>query len=179
MIVGRIVKTHGVHGAFRVSPETDYPDRLLTLRAAVLVREDRTMPVELDEVRPLGNDVLMHAREIGTMEEAAQWRGGALAVPREAAAPLPAGHHYVFNVLGMSVETEEGEALGRVAEVLRTGSNDVYLVRGGRGDILIPAIDSVVLRLDDGSGTMVVRLIPGLVDDRQVLSERSEPKERR
>jgi 16S rRNA processing protein RimM len=179
VIVGRIVKTHGVRGAFRVAPETDYPERLLTLRAAVLLRDDRTLPVELDEVRPLGKDVLIHASEIATLEEAAQWRGGAVAVPRAAAAPLPAGHHYVFSVLGMAVETDDGEALGRVAEVLRTGSNDVYVVRGLRGEVLIPAIDSVVLRVDDASGTMVVRLLPGLVEDRQVLSERSESRERR
>jgi 16S rRNA processing protein RimM len=167
VIVGRIVKSHGVRGAFRVAPETDYPERLLTLRAAVLLREDRVLPVELDEVRPLGRDVLIHAREIATVEDAAQWRGGAVAVRREAAALLPAGHRYVFTVLGMSVETEDGDALGHVAEVLRTGSNDVYVVRGRRGEVLIPAIDSVVLRVDDGSGTMVVRLIPGLVEERR------------
>lgn len=165
IVVGRILRSHGVNGAFRVAPDTDFPERLLTLRSAVLLRGDRAMPVELDEVRPLGSDVLVHVREIASREEAAAWGGGALAVPREAAVELPAGHHFVFDVLGMSVETEQGETLGRVAEVLRTGSNDVYVVRGSRGDVLIPAIDSVVIRFDVPAGTIVVRPLPGLVDE--------------
>jgi 16S rRNA processing protein RimM len=167
VIVGRIVKTHGVRGAFRVAPETDYPERLLTLRAAVLLRGDHVLPVEFDDVRPLAGHVLMHTREIGTIEAAAEWRGGALAVPRETAAVLPAGHHYVFDVLDMSVQTEDGEVLGRVVEILRTGSNDVYRVRGRRGDVLIPAIDSVIRAFDIDSRTMVIRLLPGLVEERR------------
>lgn len=163
VVVGHIVKTHGVRGSFRVRPDTDFPERLLTLRAAVLLHDGRSKPVDLDEVRPLGTDVLVHARGIESPEEAAPWRGAMLAVPKDEAASLPPGRHFVFEVLGLAVRTEDGVVLGRVAEVLRTGSNDVYVVRHDHHEVLIPAIDSVVVHLDLAAGTMVVRPLPGLL----------------
>lgn len=164
VIVGRIIKPHGIRGAFRVAPETDFPARLTRLRSAVLLLGDRVMPVELDEVRSLGKDALVHTREISSPDEAGKWRGGVLAVPRDEAVHLPEGQHYVFDVLGISVETDAGEPLGRVAEVLRTGGNDVYVVRDHDRELLVPAISSVVLRLDVLEGKMVVHLLPGMSD---------------
>lgn len=164
VVVGRIVKTHSVRGAFRVAPETDYPDRLLTLRSAVLLRGERAQRVDLDEVRPLGDEVLMHARDIDSPEQAAAWRGAAVAVPTDRIVDLPPDHYFVFDMLGVSVRTEDGVVLGRVDEVLRTGSNDVYVVRGGHREVLIPAIDSVVVHIDVAAGTMVVRPLAGMLD---------------
>lgn len=148
-----------------MAPDTDYPERLLTLRTAVLLHGERARPVELDEVRPLGNDVLVHAREIDSPEEAAAWRGGLLAVPTADAVRLPPGHHFVFDVLGMSVRTEAGTVLGQVEEVLRTGSNDVYVVRGHDHEVLLPAIDSVIVRVDVAARTMVVQPLPGMLNE--------------
>jgi 16S rRNA processing protein RimM len=162
VIVGRIVKPHGVQGAFRVALETDFPEHLLALRSAVLLRGADVLSIDLEEVRLLAGGALVRTRQIGSLDEAEKWRGGALAVPRGEAAQLSEGRHYVFDVLGMVVETDQGERLGRVAEVLRTGSNDVYVVRGDGGELLVPAISSVVLALDVAENRMVVHLLAGM-----------------
>ncbi|HXF83021.1 MAG TPA: ribosome maturation factor RimM [bacterium] len=165
VVVGRVIRPHGVRGEMRVAPDTDFPERLTMLGQAVLIVEERTEPVRIEAVRRAGDAVLVKIAGIDTPEAAARWRGAALAVPRELAAPLPAGRHYVGEVLGLRVETEDGDALGTVAEILRTPAHDVYVVRGAR-EILIPAIASVVLRIDPAAGRIIVRLLPGLLEDR-------------
>lgn len=164
VVVGRVVRPHGVRGELRVLPETDFPERLTTLGQAVLVRDERSEAVRIEAVRRTGDAVLVKVAGIDTPEAAAAWRGAVLAVPRELAAPLPEGRHYVFDVLGLTVETEAGEILGAVDEVLRTPAHDVYVVRGRR-EVLIPAIASVVLRIEPAERRMVIRPIPGLLED--------------
>jgi 16S rRNA processing protein RimM len=84
-------------------------------------------------------------------------------VPLEDAVPLEEGEYYHFQLEGMDVVTETGEWLGRVGEVLRGGAHDVYLVRGPRGEILLPAVEDVILELDLEARKMTVHLLPGLV----------------
>jgi 16S rRNA processing protein RimM len=73
--------------------------------------------------------------------------------------PLPPGQFYLFEVVGLHVLTPEGEQVGEVVDVLRTGSNDVYVVRPPEGpEILLPAIDTYVQKIDVAAGHMVARL---------------------
>jgi 16S rRNA processing protein RimM len=62
----------------------------------------------------------------------------------------------------MKVLTEDGEYLGRLREILETGSNDVYVVSGDSGELLIPALANVILKVQVTEGVMVVRLMEGL-----------------
>ena len=77
------------------------------------------------------------------------------------------GEHenYLHDLIGLRVETMEGEPLGTLTEVLLTKANDVYVVRGPAGEILLPALRDVVLRVDLAARTMVVALPEGLRDD--------------
>jgi 16S rRNA processing protein RimM len=73
------------------------------------------------------------------------------------AAPLPAGSYYWHQLVGLRVTDEEGGELGRVVEVFRAGGNEVYRIEGPRGELLIPALERVVVRIDPAAGVMVVR----------------------
>ena len=89
--------------------------------------------------------------------------GELLYIHRDSATRLPRGSYYEHDVVGLRVETGKGRVLGEVAEILRTGANDVYVVRGELGEILIPAIGHVVKRVDVPGGRIVVELMPGLL----------------
>jgi 16S rRNA processing protein RimM len=95
-------------------------------------------------------------------------RGMLVQVPAESAAPLESDEFYQFQIIGLAVETDTGQHLGKVVEVLETGANDVYVVRGPSGEVLLPAVDEVVREVDPASGRMVVHLLPGLVDEEQL-----------
>jgi 16S rRNA processing protein RimM len=89
-------------------------------------------------------------------------RGRLVQIPIEDAGPLEEGEYFHFEVVGVQVETEDGERLGQVVEVLETKAHDVYIVRGPEGELLLPAVESVVRELDLEYGRMVVRLLSGM-----------------
>lgn len=159
VIVGEVVGAHGVDGAVRVAPVTDFPDRLLGLADVVLVSAGAARPVRVERSSRSGRVVLMKFQGTGTRGAAEALRGATVEIPTRDAAPLPPGQFYTFQVIGLEVRSPEGKAIGRVVDILRTGSNDVYVVRPPEGgEILLPALDSVVLRIDIGAGELVARL---------------------
>lgn len=162
--VGRVIRPHGLRGEVRIQPDTDFPERFSALKQITLLKDDDSMQVSVVSIRPHGTALLAKFEGIDTIEAASRWRDAVVAVAREHAAPLGAGRHYVADVLGLRVETEAGRMLGTVAEVVRTGSNDVYVVRGAEGEVLVPAISTVVLDIDVARNRMVIRPMPGMLE---------------
>jgi 16S rRNA processing protein RimM len=159
IIVGEVTRAHGVRGAVRVVPVTDFPERLLRLDEAVVVSGGAARPVRVEHARRDGRSVLMKFSGIDTPEAAELLRGATVRIPATQTMPLPPGHFYVFEVVGLDVLTPEGERVGEVVDVLRTGSNDVYVVRPPQGpEILLPAIDAYVQKIDVAAGRLVARL---------------------
>ncbi len=71
--------------------------------------------------------------------------------------------HYWFDLIGIDVYTIEGDHLGRIESIIETGSNDVYVVKDGSTEVLIPALGSVVLNIDTEHNRMEVDLPEGLI----------------
>jgi 16S rRNA processing protein RimM len=88
-----------------------------------------------------------------------------LVVPESELEPLPEGQYYRFQLIGLKVRTTAGAPLGRVNDVLTTGANDVYIVQGERGEILVPATDEVIAEIDLEHGEMVIEEVPGLIPE--------------
>jgi 16S rRNA processing protein RimM len=86
-------------------------------------------------------------------------------VPTAAALQLPKGQFYWHQVIGLRVESTDGQTLGTVRDILETGANDVYIVHGAHGELLLPAIKDVVKQIDPAAGRMLVQLLPGLLRD--------------
>jgi 16S rRNA processing protein RimM len=156
--VGRIAGVHGVHGDLKVEPLTDFPERFQ--RGVVLWLDGE--PHSIERARWQRQAVVLKLARIETREEAARLRGRELFLPEPG--PLPEGEpiYYQHDVIGLLAKTETGEALGRVEDILSTGSNDVYVVRGERGELLLPAIEDVIRRVDIPGGELIVDLLPGL-----------------
>lgn len=159
IIVGEVSRPHGVHGEVRVVPVTDFPDHLLRLDEAVVVSGGAGTTVRVEAARALGTSVLMKFSGIDTPAAAERLRGATVRIPAEKTVPLPPGEFYVFDIVGLQVCTPEGERVGEVVDVLRTGSNDVYVVRPAQGrEILLPAVDTYVREIDVAGGRLVARL---------------------
>jgi 16S rRNA processing protein RimM len=160
--VGQVTAPHGVRGEVRVRPDTDFPERLASLRDVVLIDGDRVRSAAVVACRPHGAVLLMRFDGVDDLEAAERLRGVAIAVPRGAAMPLAPDTYYIHEILGMQVRTEDGRLLGVVAEVMRAPANDVYVVRGAAGEILVPALRAVVRRVDRQAREMRVALPAGL-----------------
>jgi 16S rRNA processing protein RimM len=150
--VGRVAAPWGVRGDLKVQPLTDFPERFRP--GATLWARDRRH--EVRGSRWSRGFVYLGLSGIDNRDAAEQLRGVLLEIPEHELTPLPEGQYYRFQVVGLEVCTPEGEHLGQVAEVLSTGSNDVYVIRGGPNELLIPAIEDVVIEVDVEGGRLVV-----------------------
>jgi len=106
--------------------------------------------------------LLLHLEGIDTREQAEALRGLLLEVPEDELAPLAEDQYFRFQILGMEVVDQDGQPLGRVEEILDTGATDVYVVRSAEGELLLPAIDTVVKEIDVAGRRMVVDVPEGL-----------------
>ncbi len=167
VVLGQVRRPHGVSGEVRVEIFTDYPERIGQHDYLYLARPETPDDVErceVESVRPHKSVLLVKLAGYAGRDAAEELRGMLVQVPLDEAVPLEEEEYYHFQLEGMDVETESGEWLGRVAEVLKPGAHDVYLVRGPRGEVLLPAIEDVILKLDLQARTMVVHLLPGMVE---------------
>ena len=168
MIIGRVRKPHGVRGEMKVSILSDLPERFLWLkRVFVSRRAEDAAPKEIaiESVRLHQTDALVKFVGYDGREAAGVLRQHYVFVPVEEAIPLEEDEYYAFEIVGVEVFLEDGTALGEVINLIETGANDVFVVEGDRGELLIPDIDEVVVSLDIEAGKMVIRPIPGLLPE--------------
>jgi 16S rRNA processing protein RimM len=160
LAIGRIAGPRGIHGELKVSIESEDPGRFLELDVVYLGESFERFAVQ--RARLFKDHALLTLAGLNTREAAERWRGVYVYVHLDDALPLEDGSYYYFQIEGLSVSTDEGEELGRVVEILATGANDVYVVRGQTGELLIPALKHVILQIDLEAGRMVVHLPAGL-----------------
>jgi 16S rRNA processing protein RimM len=161
--VGSVVKAIGVAGEIVVQPMTDFPARFRTLRLLWLGKDSGSVAEAVVEKAVVSaRGIRLKLKGIDDRDAAERIRGKILFVDEAHRAKLPKGQYFVHDVLGLVVREEGGSDLGTVADVLRYPASDVYVVRGDRGEILIPAVKEFVRSVDLGTRTMTVRLIEGM-----------------
>jgi 16S rRNA processing protein RimM len=153
----------GVAGVVKVLPLVDRRDRLARGRSVTVAGRRRA----IESSRWQKGFVYLKLSGIDSREQAAALRHRLLTVPEGELEPLPQGQYYRFQLIDLAVETASGEPLGRIAEVITTGANDVYVVRGDAGEVLVPATDEVVKEVDLKAGRMVIEAVPGLLPERR------------
>jgi len=149
---------HGVRGELKVQPLTDFPERFDPGESFWLDGAERT----IERSRWQKGTVVLKVAGLDTRDQAEALRGHELQIAEPEDLPEDEGVYYQHDIVGLKVEDTAGEALGRVTDVLGTGANDVFVVRGPRGEILLPAVEDVVREVDIAGGRLVVELLPGL-----------------
>ncbi len=163
--IGKVLKPRGIRGEVKVLPLTDVPDRFEHLPAVYLRKNDReTLRIAIDHVSYYKGFVYLHFAGYDSREKAEELLGCALQVDQADSPPLPEGVYYHFEIIDCKVYTEEGQYLGIVADILETGSHDVYIVRHNSREYLIPSTQEVVRQIDCENKRMTVHLIEGLLD---------------
>lgn len=165
--VGVITSPHGVHGEVKVFPTTDDPSRFLELETVLLDLGGGNERKELTirQVRFFKNLVILGFEGITSRDQVEGWRQKELWITRDQAVELSEDENFIADLIGLSVRTDEGCALGTVTDVIQTGANDVYCVSGEDGkEILLPAIKDCILKVDLEKQEMLVHVLPGLLN---------------
>ncbi len=157
--VGRVLAPRGTGGEIKVRVETDFPERFTPGR---LVYVDGR-PLEIESSRAYKQHILVKLATVDSIEDAEKLRDRYLGIPLAELHRLPSDEHYAFQLIGLRVTTTEGKYIGRIADIMITASNDVYVVEGERGEVLIPAIEDVVKSIDLDKGGIVIEEIEGLL----------------
>jgi len=163
LVVGEVLKPWGYRGELKIKILSDYPERLIQHKTIYIGEPARAFQVE--RARLHSGYALFKFVGYDTDTSVAKLRGEVMRIPAAEGAKLKKGQYYQHDIIGLQVVTEDGAPVGTLREILETGANDVYLVVTPEGkELLLPAIKSVVKKIDVGAGTMTVELIPGLVD---------------
>lgn len=165
LVFGKLHRPHGIRGEILVSVWSDSPERLVT-GARFYVGESH-QPVQVKAVRAHQDDLLVTFEEYNDRDQIGVLRNQMLYSRLDELPPLDEDEYYLHQLIGMQVINHADEnVLGQIVQVLETGANDVYIVRPALGkELLIPAIESVIVELDFEKGQVRVQLLPGLLPE--------------
>jgi 16S rRNA processing protein RimM len=161
LAVGFLRRPHGIGGEIIMDLNTDFPERFQSGRK--LYVGDEHKPMTLAAVRPHAKGLLVRLRGVNTPELAGQLRNTWVFIKTREAPALPEGKYYQYQLIGLNVVDESDNLLGTLTEIIETGANDVYIVTDAAGkELLLPAIPSVILKIQPESNTIRVHLLEGL-----------------
>ncbi len=161
--IGRVIKPHGVRGKIKIKYFGEDFSRFHLYRKVFI--EDplgRLKSYEILEATPQPPRLILQLIEIRTVEEAQCLVGKEIFIRKESLPDLPEGEYYWIEILGMEVETEDGEHIGRIKEILPTGAHDVYVVQGERREIFLPAVEGVIRSINREKKVVKVAWMEGL-----------------
>jgi 16S rRNA processing protein RimM len=165
ILIGRIARTHGIRGDVLVNPESDFPDeRFVEGRVLQLEMPGRSEPVTIESVRFHQGRPLVGFAGVDTMEAAEALIGAELKVPEAEIPPLPAGTYYRHDLVGCEVTDTKGQAIGRVTSVDGPMEQSRLVIAGPRGEVMVPMVGGICVRVDPGAIVFVVDPTAGLLD---------------
>lgn len=150
--VGQIINTHGIKGELKIYPLTDDLRRFRKLQKVYVEGVEKNVvwcKLQTDKV-------ILKIEGIDSVEEAMKYKEKYLDVSREDAVKLPEGSYFITDIIGCSVVGENGAEYGKIADVIKTGSNDVYWIKEGK-ELLIPALKDIVIDMDIENKRIVIK----------------------
>ena len=163
LLIGRVAGAHGIKGALKIfsfaeSPSVFDSGSLIHLRGNRGGEESYTVRW----VKSHGKGVLLSLEGVDDRTQAESLIGAELFIEKKLLPELEEGTHYWFDIIGLSVYTKDTEYIGQITSIIPTGSNDVYVVQDEDKEILVPALESVVIDIDLKKKRMTVDLPEGL-----------------
>lgn len=163
--IGYIANTLGIKGELKVLSISNVPGRFDNMKSCYIDTGNGKLSLELERYRPYkGRYIALKFLGYDDIDSVAMFKGKYLEVDEGNLAELEEGHFYVFDIIGCKVLTADGESLGEVGDVLSHAGNDVYVIKGKKGDILIPAVKEIVKDIDIVKKAIKVDLPEGLVE---------------
>ena len=164
IIIGKVVSTQGNKGEVNVLPLTDSIDRFKNLDNVFLRSKKSQTILNVEKIRKRKDTVILKLKDIENIEEAKMIVGSFLEVERKNAVKLPKETYFIFEIIGLEVYDENNIFLGKVENVISTGSNDVYIVKGkNKKELFIPAISEVVKNVNLEKKRITINMVDGLI----------------
>jgi 16S rRNA processing protein RimM len=166
VLIGKIIKSHGLKGEVKVYPFSGSPENLLNFTDVVVADHEsgvsRSFPVK--QARVHGDVVILLFAGVTSRGDADTLVGLELWLAKSDFPPLSLKEYYWFELEGMEVYTIDGRELGTVTSIFNNKAQDVLVVTGMQGEYMIPVTEDVIQSWDDKKRTLVISPMDGLLD---------------
>ena len=163
-MIGKVVSTQGNKGEVNVLSFTDSIERFKNLDSVFLRNKNNQTILNVEKIRIKKDTVVLKLKDIENIEEAKMIVGSFLEVERKNAVKLSKDTYFIFEIIGLEVYSENNIFLGKVENIISTGSNDVYVVgRKDKEELFIPAIHNVVKNIDLEKKRITINMVDGLI----------------
>lgn len=161
--VGKFVGTHGVRGMVRIQPWSDDGEFLEGFKCFYL--DGGKTKIEMSKITPHGNVVIAAIKGVESIEAAEKYRNQILYIKRDDAC-LPEGRYFISEIIGAQVfDADSNDLLGTLTDVSPTGANDVWHIKSGDNEYLVPAIPDVIVDVDIDNDKVIIRPLKGIFDN--------------
>lgn len=156
---GKITATHGIRGEVKVYPLSDFSARFD--KNSKLYVDD--LPLTIEKSRSHKNMFIIKFKGYDNINDVLKFVGKYLEINKKDTAPLPEGEFYIFDIIDCHVYTNDDIYVGKVESIIETGSNDVYVVKHEKKEVLIPAIRQVISNIDIENKKIIITPLEGLL----------------
>jgi len=160
--IGFVIRAHGVRGNVLVKLLTDNPNRFEETENILIEKAGRMEPHRIIEKTETPKGWILRFDGIETRDEAEELKGAYLLIRTEELPELKDGSYYDFDLVGIEVFSVSGEKLGQIIEIKKYPANDIYIVEGDAGRLMLPATHEIVRKVDLDNKRMEVELLDGL-----------------
>ena len=155
--IGQIVNTHGLKGYVRVNPFTDDMERFLEIKCLYVAFKNELIEFKVEDVRIAKTTVNLKLEGIDDINQAEKYKGCYLKIARKDAKKLEKNTYFIADLIGLDVYSENNQLLGKLDDIFKTGSNDVYVIKSEDGkQILLPAISQAIKSINLDNGIIIV-----------------------
>lgn len=161
--VGTILRPHGIKGEILIQFNRENPERILEVPYVVV--ENEVDVYEIESFRAHKKNYIMKLSGIDHINQVERWHGRQLFVDEWPEEALAEDEYYVEDLVGMEVIDETGRRIGQLVSVMETPANEIYLVDGPFGEVMIPAVGEFILEISLSSRQIQVHLVEGMIHE--------------
>jgi len=169
LLVGKVTRPHGLDGRLRILSFAQSEETFLKSRTVFLgAGSGEPRSYRVSSIRPHKNIFLLKLKALDSLEEAEKYRGASIFIKKESLVPKDEDEYYWYELIALGVYLSTGKYLGTIRQIIPTGSHDIYVVRKGDREILVPAIHDIVKEIDLVQKKMIIDDMEGLFDLNEV-----------
>lgn len=165
LAIGRVLKAWGLKGAVKVTSYAESLEGFLQITEFHVQGKQGPTVLPVQEGKEHGKGVLLKFKGRDRIEDVEELVGRTLYMDKKALPALEEGEYYWHELIGMEVRTDCGRLLGTLGNILDTGNHDVYVVRRGEREFLVPAVRDVVRKVDVPGRRMIIHAVEGLLNE--------------
>lgn len=162
--IAKLVKSRGLRGEMVGDVLTDFPERFETTKKVFAVCDGKISELEIEKFWFQNNRIVLKFVDFDSIETAETLRGCEICVPETEAVELEADEFFDWQLEGCAVETVDGETLGTVKELMRTGATEILVVAGAEKEYLIPFAGKICTEVDVENKRIKVDAPEGLLE---------------